>query len=606
MRAHLLAALGAVSLLALPRSGAGQGPLVSDSSGPLVLEQEVRERWLPLARAPRFVPFVAERRVTDLRWCGPGQSGALRRHTLELEQGNVEARLSLEPDGRILGITLTPPPLRYWSHEDAAGRARWRRRRLIGGEVLLRLPFLRFAEIPFRSPPGPLVTGRTWVDTLSYVADPGDGMEERLEGVWRHEVVGDSVVGGRAHPVIRTRADVRYRSRDPVADASTDGTPLRTRELSGTLSGRAVVDTVMNLRLLAADTASWEGEEVLELPDGRRLHQPARFERTRAWILRDSARWAARRDSLRLERRRRSTGMLLLPTDPLADRLERGDPGLVDSLLEAWGRTDDPLERRRLLGAVDRWAPRDTADPRALDRRLRRLRLEAGDTASVLLEVADVRSGRPLNDQDLDLLLPWLDDAAALHRIGALGEFTWAGPAGELLRLWPIAGDEDDEPPCTPSACDRLVALRSTAREPRLRDIGLALSYLQDPARWHDTLETRASEGSRIVQRALDMGRGVGATWPAAAQAPVPEPGASWRTWLEWMGGEVRFERSHARALRLFEARTGRDVAGGLLERWPVPETVGDEATRDSAALVIGTVLDRLDALPDPTPDALA
>jgi hypothetical protein len=37
-----------------------------------------------------------------------------------------------------------------------------------------------------------------------------------------------------------------------------------------------------------------------------------------------------------------------------------------------------------------------------------------------------------------------------------------------------------------------------------------------------------------------------------------------------------------------------------------VPETVGDEATRDSAALVIGTVLDRLDALPDPAPDALA
>jgi len=78
----------------------------------------------------------------------------------------------------------------------------------------------------------------------------------------------------------------------------------------------------------------------------------------------------------------------------------------------------------------------------------------------------------------------------------------------------------------------------------------------------------------------------------------VSPPGAAWRAWLSWMGGEVRFESSHANALRMYQARTGRDVVGELREGWPVEE--------DSARAVVGTILLEMNALGTPTLEMLA
>jgi hypothetical protein len=109
--------------------------------------------------------------------------------------------------------------------------------------------------------------------------------------------------------------------------------------------------------------------------------------------------------------------------------------------------------------------------------------------------------------------------------------------------------------------------------------------------------------------------RGVGATWPAALKAPMPSPQSDFRTWLEWMDGrdpayvaayaasaartgrtlgsatpQVRFDESHATAIRFYAARTGRDILEELRRSYAT-------AASDSARLVFGTMLQRLGEL---------
>src|SRR5688572_28510413 len=137
-----------------------------------------------------------------------------------------------------------------------------------------------------------------------------------------------------------------------------------------------------------------------------------------------------------------------------------------------------------------------------------------------------------------------------------------------------------------------------TAREPRLRDAALAGAFAREPARWYARLVARSDSGSLIARNALRLAEGVGATWPAAPQTPMPQAGADWRTWLVWLGNEVRWEHSHRHALVMYSARTGRNPVEELRRTWP-PDA-------DSARLVIGTILRGMDALAEPTADELA
>jgi hypothetical protein len=104
--------------------------------------------------------------------------------------------------------------------------------------------------------------------------------------------------------------------------------------------------------------------------------------------------------------------------------------------------------------------------------------------------------------------------------------------------------------------------------------------------------------------------QGIGATWPAASKRPMPPQGATWRDWLEWMGGrspdytvpasiiarsnprypELRFDPSHVKAIRFFEVNTGRNVTAELQQAHAA-------ATVDSAKLVFATMLNGLGAL---------
>jgi hypothetical protein len=130
-----------------------------------------------------------------------------------------------------------------------------------------------------------------------------------------------------------------------------------------------------------------------------------------------------------------------------------------------------------------------------------------------------------------------------------------------------------------------------------LRDVGLIARLVLDPARWSDTVLARAD--SAFLRPAVQVIRGVGATWPAASDAPLPPPGAGWRAWQEWANGDtasrgVRFERSHVIGLLFYAKRTGRDVVGELRRDF-------ESAASDSARLVFGTILLGLEEhRPDP------
>jgi hypothetical protein len=177
-----------------------------------------------------------------------------------------------------------------------------------------------------------------------------------------------------------------------------------------------------------------------------------------------------------------------------------------------------------------------------------------------------------------------------------------------LLTTPPAVTPDTTRWPCTPAACRLLAEQWSIATEPRLKTLGLIAHFVLDPKAWTDSVLARASPESALLGDALLLARGVGATWPAASKAPIPSPGADWHAWTEWMNGKdpeytrrqamlpplpnlkepsIRFEGSHATAIRFTQARTGRDIVGELRRQLAA-------ATSDSALLVYEYMLVQL------------
>jgi carbon monoxide dehydrogenase subunit G len=177
--------------------------------------------------------------------------------------------------------------------------------------------------VPFVVPLTPLRIGVTWRDTLQFETEAED-LSELLSGVWHHEVTGDTVIGGRTLPVVRTQATLRYRLRDVTTDYALEEDLATTYDVSGRMMGTAVVDTTVGVRAAGADSTLLTGTALLHLGGGRAVSSPVRYERRRSWLLRDSSAWALVQDSLRAAQRRQDTGMLMLPRTPLEERLRAG------------------------------------------------------------------------------------------------------------------------------------------------------------------------------------------------------------------------------------------------------------------------------------------
>ncbi|GMV04459.1 MAG: hypothetical protein AMXMBFR53_07390 [Gemmatimonadota bacterium] len=579
-------------LAAAAPGAAGQDPFRTDSTGAFVLERAVRERWVHEGQHPAFVPRRLRTDVIHVRrLSGFGGRGG---GSLSIRVLNREASLLLEDGNRVSMATVDLPRLTYHKFDVPEERAETRRRMLAGEGLVEHLPYARLWEVPFVVTGGTLSPGTEWSDTLSFSDDPGEGLSERLSGVWRKRVVGDTLLGARRLPVVRVEAEVRYRATEVMRDAAGPGSFTVERDLQGTVTGFAIVDTVLGTRAGGADTAAWAGTAVLGTPEGRSFPSQVRYDGTRTWSLRDSLTWA---DSVREARRRNDRGMVRAPSTPLQERLAAGDAVAADSLLARWRTAGDPDERYELEQVLWGWWARGRERADGLRDTLARLRREAGDTATGILNL-DRWTSEALTGERARHVLPYLDDLGRAWKLGQVPSWVYTELAAVLLEATPILQPDSTRWRCAPEACRAFIAALESASEPRLRDAALVGAFARDPARWVDRIRARADSGSHVVGRAMQLAGGVGAPWPAAPQDPVPPPGADWRAWLSWMGGTIRFEGSHRDALLMYTARTGRDPVAELRDAWPPPS--------DSARLVLGAVLSGMGAGEEPTAAGLA
>lgn len=597
-------ALAAPLVRALSAQG-GNAPGVE-----LAVEQQVRDRWMHGRQQPRFTPFASSRTwlLADSLRAGTGGERRLYLTLGRFAYGRDSAIVVFDADGRVVRLDASSrPPSRapYMLPDDSA---RFARMRLVN-QGHLTLPETRLWDLvpAFRATVAR--PGARWTDTLSQEASH-EGFRQSLRGVRVSTLVGDTIVGGHRCWIVRDSARVHYEERWLEEERTLDTLVTLTRTGDGFVRGRYLYDPDLGLFRRRDDTTAFSGEAALRYPDsypGKRLFRtPARYERYRHWDLYDLAGYSVRLGELRASAERAMGGMVIVPNTDVERRLADGDSIARDSVVAEWRRSDDPDRREVLFGLLSRWVGRDQRFRERLDA----MRVAAGDTAYLYTQLARraYSSGKPADTTDVRRMVAFMEDPGLAFAFNQSRDWLYEN-LRQGLTTWPPAVTRDTTRwPCTPAACRMLADQRRTAREPRLREVGLVALVTLDPARWADTVLARVRAGASFLEPAAMLVRGVGATWRAASQAPVPAPNAPWQSWAEWMNGvdpryaavrpgprvpstpPVRFEESHATAIRFYQARTGRDVVGELRRRY-------EGALSDSARLVFGAMLQGLGEL---------
>ena len=580
------------------------------------VEQRVRDRWLHRRQQPRFTRFAESRTWLlgdSLRTSTSGE----RRLYLRLgpfADGRDSAYIEIDRDGRVAQLAASLRPPQRGMAVLPGDSARYARFRLFESGRLT-LPETRLWDLTpsFRAAGGR--AGTQWTDTLERVATH-ERYRQTLRGVRASTLLGDTTVGGRRLWIVRDSARVRYEERW-LEEERTLGTDVTvTRAANGVIRGRHLYDPELGIFRARSDTTVLAGEAVLRYPDRypgvRTFRTPARYERYREWDVYDQAGYTARQTALRAAANRSSGGMVMAPSTSLERRLANGDTVVRDSVLAEGLRSDDPEHREGLFRLLQQWAARDARTRARFDS----LRIASGDSTYLYywLEQRAYSPGQPTTVPELRSMLRFMEDPALAFAFNQSRDplfenlrqaLTQAPPAVSPRPAWP----------CTPDACRLLADQWRTAREPRLRELGLVALVTLEPARWADTVLARAAAGSTFLEPAAMLVRGVGATWPAASKVAMVSPNATWQAWADWMSGpnasyaaaraaasaslglpaprpepRVRFEGSHAVAIRFFQARTGRDVIAELRRGL-------EAADSDSARLVFGTMLQGLGEL---------
>jgi hypothetical protein len=93
-----------------------------------------------------------------------------------------------------------------------------------------------------------------------------------------------------------------------------------------------------------------------------------------------------------------------------------------------------------------------------------------------------------------------------------------------------------------------LSSFPDSAREPRLRDLGLLARLVTDPARWANEVRQRA-DSSFMLRLAAPLFDGAPIFVPGNAGPAIPAAGAPWSDWLEWTTSRAgsRIPFSHGR-----------------------------------------------------------
>jgi hypothetical protein len=543
----------------------GQGvPSAPDGD---VVERILEDRWIQGSRLPDRVPWDLREEARRVRV----EDGAFR---LVHTSGPSEDRspvLRLVPgapggEGRLWTVEVPDA----FESQAASGSGVSREDR-----IQARLGY-RGGDRPFPFPAfgwDLVVTvpeGRTeWSDTLDEVAEFGG-----WRYAWRAErtfrVVGDTLVGGVAHPVVEERSRIRLEEGAPERRvlSSPVSIPARiTRTAEGELRGRLVLAPGGGVILARDDTLALEGSARIDLEDGRSRTVPARYEAVRTDRRHPPEDWEALVAARRQEQIDRRGGMVRF-VDPDAD-----PPPEVET---------DPM----------------------VDAGAREAALLRGDTAWVLDRLVDglARQGGILPDVDpavLALLEPLVRDPTEAFRHGIPSDRVYENLVHSLRTWGPLLADEPGRVTCGPELCGWLRALdrNPSGLDPRAVEVAVFARALTDPAA--HAAELRALEGSAtpLLALAFDLARGVGATWPAAQpRVPLPDPGSPSEDWTLWMlggaaapGAPLRFQDSHLQALAFHRAETGRDFAAEWQGQF-------EAAPSDSARLVFGYLLHQAEA----------
>jgi len=516
----------------------------------------------------------------------------------------------------------------YWLFADSARGTNGKRTAFVSsrerGSIFLdydgplSLPATKLWDaVPNFHPPR-LAAGARWTDPVDWRAD-SLGNRQTLSGRRVSWIVRDTTVGGRTLWIVVDTTVGRYDELALRTERTLDTIVPVTRTGAVTIYGRMVYDPALGLARVRDDTLSMSGSAVLRYPDGRSFSTPAHDVRIRHAVLYDAAAYRARQAAIRAEAERRySGGVVIVATDSLDRRMQRGDTAARDSVVRLWRQARDPNEYARLYGRLAMWN-RDGG----FMRRLQEARVADGDTAFWLDRLARAeyreRGTTPIDTTLMRRLIAVLSDPGLLFAFDIERDPFYEDLAQTLYTYPPAAIRDTASWPCTPASCRMLAEQYPSATEPRLRRVALVARFVLDPRAWTDTLVSHAHESASIFASPLMLARGVGATWPAATQRPIPPPGADWHAWTDWMNGRdtawarkhpappalaarlespLRFDDSHATVIRFMERRTGRDIIGELRHQLAT-------STSDSARLVYEYMLINLGAL-QPTTESVA
>ena len=531
------AALAAFAVALLPSKASPQSAPVTLTgptlAGEWALEQQTQERWMHGRQRPRFAPFHADRHwmvVDSIRGGAPS-----RRVYLTLGRsanGRDSAVIAVGASGQIVGLEVGLAPFARRGAVYPGDSARWEDMRRRGSDEGISLPASRLWDVVPTVPSAGLRVGFAWTDTITREADDGP-FHQAMRGTRISRIIDRRVVGGRDLWIVHDSALVTYDERYVEQERTLDTTVLVSRVATGTVRGVHLYDPEIHLSRERSDTTRLSGEAVLRYPDGRTFHTPARFERTRHLELLDAPRYAARIAELRARSARESGGMVRAPGDGLEKRLADGDIKARDSLLLAWQRATDPDEANALFQTLSQWGARDAASQARLDS----LRVAAGDTAYLYQQLAEQAFSRtPVDSAKVRAMLRFMDDPSLPWSYNLSRDWLYENLV-QGLTTWPRAAAEvnpaQGSVACTVSACRLLGAQWRTAKEPRLRDVGLIAFLSMDPARWADTVMRLAGPEHPLLRRAVPLIQGVGATWLAASRAPLPRATNDWHAWLE-------------------------------------------------------------------------
>lgn len=588
---------------------------------PYAVEIRAHERWLQGRQQSRFTPFHSSDRWVFVDSVRP--EGDARRWFVSVDRRGGDRHASiLVRQGAVASIDADGPrrPRVALFGEDSTDFMRFQL--FQDGNGALQLPATKVWDLVPSFHPGALASGAQWTDTIS-LTSAVLGNRQALSGRRVSSLVRDTVIGGRRLWIVSDRATVHYDEIAMREERTLDTFVPHVRVAHGAMQGWMVYDPTVGLFRDRVDTTLLTGETELRYADGRAFQVPTRYERTRRWIVYDSADYALRERQIRADfERKYSGGVVIVPTDPTDERLSKGDTLLRDSLVRVWQASTDPDLRAQLYSRLTLWGRHDTS----FVHRLEEMRIAEGDSAAWLemlarREYTQRWRSPPIDSATMRQLIRVMADPGYPFAFGVQRDGFYEDLAQALLTAPPAVTRDTARWPCTPDACRLLAAQWHDATEQRLRDVGLVAAFALDPLGWGDTLLAVAgSTKSPLLAHGSLLARGVAGTSAGSSKTPIPEANANWRAWTEWMSGvNPAFQRwrdstipvamrgpapllgfgdSHRIALRVAELRTGRNISGELRHAWT-------HAGTDSASVVYEYMLFRLGDY-RPPPDSIA